>query len=249
MTPFEDPSDERLHRAFAELGSATRAEVRPPGTAHVAWAAGRRRARRVVGAWAAAVLLLGGGGYAAASATVLSGDRANPAASGSPTASAAPTPTPAPSSQSPAASSPSAVEAGGGTREPERCHTTDLAGRLVMPMKEPPMYYYLLLTNVSGRECQVYGFPGLALADLKGNWLPTTATWVGTPTLVRVPPGSTVWSRLTVGPVVTPCTTTAATLLVTPPDETTQLRIKPPPEVCGQKTIEAGPLTPMPLPE
>jgi len=48
------------------------------------------------------------------------------------------------------------------------------------------------------------------------------------------------------GPTALP---TAVALLVTPPDETTQLRVVPPPEVCGQKTLTVGPLTAPPLPD
>ena len=246
MTPFEDPADGRLYRAFEELGAATRAEVRPPGTGAVVRAAGRRRARRVVGVWAAAVLLLGGG-YAAASATVLSGDRAGPAASGSASTSTAPSPSSRPPSAPPSSASPTSAVEAGGTPGLDRCHTGDLVARLVRSPKEYGPYY-LLLTNVSGHECQVYGFPGMALADASGTWLPTTTTWTGTPSLVRLPTSGTVWAQITVGPPVPPCTKTAVALLVTPPDETTQLRVVPPPEVCGQKTLTVGPLTALPLP-
>jgi hypothetical protein len=126
--------------------------------------------------------------------------------------------------------------AGGGSAAvaPPRCHTGDLDARLQGAAgggAAGSVYLDLGLTNHSSHRCRVYGFPGMALIDSAGRWLPTTLRRDPTPaTLVTLTPGQTAWAvvhytHLPADDETMPCQPAAVGLVVTPPDETTQLTV------------------------
>jgi hypothetical protein len=160
----------------------------------------------------------------------------SPAAGTSGTASASaastlPTPTTPPSSTT----GPSATTSTPATPTGTRCHTPDLTGALSeMDAAAGHRYARLVLTNVSGRTCTVYGYGGLQLATASRQPLPTIQRRDPThpPKLVRLAPGgkaSTVlsWGAVPSGsePVTGPCEPLPSLLLVIPPDETSQLAV------------------------
>lgn len=139
-----------------------------------------------------------------------------------PTSSTTPTPSATPSPGTPA-------DASTGSR----CHTSDLSASL-SPQEAAAgnRYASLVLTNTSGTTCRVYGYGGIKLVGDKPipsrqHRDPSTP-----PKLLTVRPGAHVYSTLHWGAVTSTgdaqsgqCEPTATHLLVTPPDETTSLRI------------------------
>ncbi|MDX3098207.1 DUF4232 domain-containing protein [Streptomyces sp. ME01-24h] len=188
----------------------------------------------------------GGGGGATASAprtlpgsaAPASGDPASgdPAAggpaSGDPAGSEPPAPTapaggstgPAPTAHRPSDTVSTPPPAAG------RCHTSDL--RASIGRDDPGAgqeNFAVVLTNRSGRTCTVHGFPGVAFVNAAGEQVtvdPERAT--GQPARrVVLAPGAAAWSAMSFSnPAVTGVTTvTPAAVLVTPPDETSSLRV------------------------
>jgi Protein of unknown function (DUF4232) len=116
------------------------------------------------------------------------------------------------------------------------------------------IYQSVSLTNTSGETCWLYGFPGLLMLDAGGHTLPTHVVRVDgpvfpgiSPTPVRVvlAPGAAAPFYLHYGDVRSGDETTcpeARTLLVTPPDETHQLRIDDPMAPCQHGTIDVSPV-------
>jgi len=95
-------------------------------------------------------------------------------------------------------------------------------------------YARLVLTNVSGRTCTLYGYGGLQLATATRQLLPTIQRRdpMHPPRLVRLASGSKASSVLSWGavpsgsePVTGPCEQPPGLLLVIPPDETTSLAV------------------------
>jgi len=121
------------------------------------------------------------------------------------------------------------------TRAGTRCHTPDLTGALSeLGAATGHRYARLVLTNVSGHTCTVYGYGGLQLATASRQPLPTIQRRDPThpPRLVRLAPGGKASSVLAWGvvpsgsePVTGPCEPQPSLLLVIPPDETTQLAV------------------------
>jgi Domain of unknown function (DUF4232) len=151
-------------------------------------------------------------------------------------------------SGSPGASS----AAGGSTNEgprPDRCHTSELTGRLVAGSPGAGQRYATLtLTDTGGQTCTIDGYGGLGLAAADGSALPTRQNRVASPApvLVTLHPGQAVSAQLHWGAVTGTgdnapgaCQPTPATLRVIPPDETDALSVPwslgP---VCEQGTID-----------
>ncbi|WP_431949007.1 DUF4232 domain-containing protein [Actinacidiphila sp. bgisy167] len=112
----------------------------------------------------------------------------------------------------------------------ERCHTSDLKASI--GHNDPGAgqeNFPVVLTNRSGRACTVYGFPGLAFVNAAGEQVtvdPERAT--GQPARrVTLAPGAGAWAAMSFAdPAVTGVTTVIpAAVLVTPPDETSSLRV------------------------
>ncbi|HEV7899844.1 MAG TPA: DUF4232 domain-containing protein [Planosporangium sp.] len=128
-----------------------------------------------------------------------------------------------------------APAAGASSGQPGRCHTGDLDGRIDQSAggaAAGSVYLDLGLTNHSSRPCRIYGFPGMSLVDSAGRWLPTKLSRdaVG-PASIRLAPGQTAWAvihyaHLPADDETFPCQPAAVGLVVTPPDETTQLSVK-----------------------
>jgi hypothetical protein len=151
---------------------------------------------------------------------------------------------------------PGGGQAGGGTPQTDRCHTSGLALLSVGPSNGAAgnIYQELGLRNNSPNACWVYGFVGAAILDPGGKPLPTNVLrdtggrWfpfahVGTYT---VAPGATApfwmhWSDVPVGSL--PACTTGTGLLVTPPDETTQLRMNLSVMACNSGELDVSPVT------
>ena len=125
----------------------------------------------------------------------------------------------------------------GGTQGGNRCHTAGLAlstvgrpgagaGNIIQEFG---------LTNRTSSGCTFFGYVGMAMIDAGGNQLPTRVirdTGSFFPFAHRatytVPPGATApfwvhWEDVPTGSQ--PACTTSAGVIVTPPDETTQLRL------------------------
>jgi hypothetical protein len=92
------------------------------------------------------------------------------------------------------------------------------------------IYYPLEFTNLSGRACSMYGFPGVSAISRTGKQLGSPAGWAsggtfGTPRTVIVAPGATVHARLAYHDVgaYTPSAcdpvSTTVELRVYPPDQ------------------------------
>ncbi|MFE9097347.1 DUF4232 domain-containing protein [Streptomyces sp. NPDC007264] len=123
--------------------------------------------------------------------------------------------------------SPAASTGGKGTRT--RCRTSDL--RATVGADNPGAgqeNFPLVLTNRSGRTCTITGFPGAAFVDASGKQLgPDPRRSSGSPTKVTLAPGESAWAGLTFSnPEVSGARTASpASLLITPPDERTSLKV------------------------
>jgi hypothetical protein len=143
---------------------------------------------------------------------------------------------------------------GGG--QSDRCHTAGLslsavgqanagAGNVVREFG---------LTNRTTAACTFFGYVGMALIDGAGNALPTrvvrdTGSFFGFAhrATYTVPPGATApfwvhWEDVVVA--TQPACTTSAGIIVTPPDETTQLRLDGVQVMaCGGGELDVSPVT------
>lgn len=117
----------------------------------------------------------------------------------------------------------------------DRCHTSELTGRLVRAdAGAGQRYATLTLRNSGNRTCTIHGYGGLGLVDGSGRALPTKQVRAASPvpTTVRLAPGGTVSSDLHWGAIPGPgdnqtgdCQPTPAAVHVIPPDETTSLSV------------------------
>jgi hypothetical protein len=124
------------------------------------------------------------------------------------------------------------VPAAGATTAAAQCSTADLSGQLKPGSPGAGQRYAtVVLTNTSGRTCTVGGYGGLALLGAPRQGVPTDLRRVTSPapTPLTVSPGRSVrsllhWSAVAAAdePGAT-CEPTAATVVVTPPNETTAL--------------------------
>jgi Domain of unknown function (DUF4232) len=104
------------------------------------------------------------------------------------------------------------------------CGTDSLSlstGPYGAPGDSSQMHFAVILTNISPRSCTLQGYPGV---DLVGPDGPTYSLprQSGDPRPVTLAPGASASSRLTFLP--TPNGWVPSTILVTPPDATTQLQ-------------------------
>ncbi len=159
----------------------------------------------------------------------------------SPSASVCPDPTPtAPPTSGPVPSAPP-------TFGPARCHTSDLSASFAGTSGfHGGGSQNLVLTNKSQRPCRLYGNPGMLLIDAHGNALPTRVTRVGKRVGITIQPGQSGYAKVTSWVIPTsadngaPCNPPAAGVLITPPDETSQLKVMGDWQVCDGGHIEIG---------
>jgi len=124
------------------------------------------------------------------------------------------------------------VPAAGATTGVAQCSTADLSGQLKAGSPGAGQRYAtVVLTNTSGHTCTVGGYGGLGLLGAPGQGVPTDLRRVASPapTTVTLAPDGSVRSLLhwtvngaTDEPGAT-CEPTAATVVVTPPNQTTAL--------------------------
>ncbi|MGC0327910.1 hypothetical protein RKD23_000900 [Streptomyces sp. SAI-170] len=111
-----------------------------------------------------------------------------------------------------------------------RCHSAELAASV--GRNEPgagQWNFPVVLTNVSGRTCTVYGYPGAAFVDAEGRQLgPDPSREGGAPVRVTLAPGDSARAGLSyANPAVSGARTAVPrSLLVTPPDERKSLVVR-----------------------
>jgi uncharacterized protein DUF4232 len=189
-----------------------------------------------------AALLLSGcnGGDKSASPQHVSGTAApatgNASKSASPDTSSepsAPASSPDKSTQASSGSGDTKASSGGGAQEKSattsRCHTGDL--KATVGPNHPGAgqeNYALVLTNTSGSTCTVYGYPGAAFVNSKGqNVSINPHREGGTKQKITLSPGESAWSALSYSnPQMTGVATVQPdAILITPPDEKQSLKV------------------------
>jgi hypothetical protein len=111
------------------------------------------------------------------------------------------------------------------------------------------------MANASPVNCTVFGFPGVAMLDSKGNALPTRAvrnggpfSAVGAPTLFVLPPGKESTLGVAYSHVARSASdcSSAAQLAVTPPDERDHhnVNLPSPDSVCNGGELDVAPALP-----
>jgi Protein of unknown function (DUF4232) len=177
-----------------------------------------------------------------------------------PTTSEAPTATQAAggaASTAPSAAKPAAPVStptpSGQAQGPGRCHTSMLSAHVTLGSPGAGQRYaFLVLTNASGVTCQVFGYPGMQLANASSQPIVTAVVRVAaTPQVVTLAPGQPAYTLLhwTVVPATNEtgasCEAVPSVLLVTPPDETATLRASwPGGSVCQHGMIDVAPVKP-----
>jgi hypothetical protein len=146
------------------------------------------------------------------------------------------------------AGAPAAPRSNGGDARPERCHASELKGRVrMLGAAAGNRYAALILTNTSSAACRTYGFVGLQLTAADGTRLPTSVVRESRPEprSITLRSGKSAWTRIhwtvasgTGEPAAGPCEPQPSRLLVIPPDERTQLAAKwPSGSVCQHGKI------------
>src|SRR5215467_11088875 len=145
---------------------------------------------------------------------------------------------------------------GGSSSQLDRCHTAGLALAAVGRPNAGAgnVVQEFGLTNRGSAACTVFGYVGMALIDAGGNQLPTRVvrdTGSFFPFAHRaeytVQPGATApfwvhWEDVVVSSQ--PACTSSAGVIVTPPDETTQLRLDGIQMMaCGGGELDVSPVT------
>jgi hypothetical protein len=137
----------------------------------------------------------------------------------------------------PSAGASSGAQGGGSSSQVDRCHTDGLSFSALGPPNAGAgnVVREFGLTNRGGSPCTFLGYVGMALIDAGGNQLPTRVvrdTGSFFPFAHRaqytVQPGATAPFWVHSEDVVVasqPACTNSAGVIVTPPDETTQLRL------------------------
>jgi Protein of unknown function (DUF4232) len=102
------------------------------------------------------------------------------------------------------------------------------------------VYYHLKFTNLSGRACTLYGYPGVSAVDLAGRQLGSAASRNAAhrPNLVTLPSGATATAVLRIAeadnfPASRCRPVTAAGLRVYPPNQTAAKPIPFPFRACS----------------
>jgi Domain of unknown function (DUF4232) len=124
------------------------------------------------------------------------------------------------------------VSAAGAATGVAQCHTADLSGQLKPGSPGAGQRYAtVVLTNTSGHTCTIGGYGGLGLLGAPREGVPTDLRRVASPapTTVTLAPGGSARSLLhwtVIAAVDEPgatCEPTPATVVVTPPNQTTAL--------------------------
>ncbi|MEW1914851.1 DUF4232 domain-containing protein [Kitasatospora sp. NPDC085895] len=127
----------------------------------------------------------------------------------------------------PARSSAARVPAAAGGQAASRCHTSELKAD-VQIQPDRPGSAMVMLVNKGTRSCTVFGYPGFGGLLADNSRIDVTTARVaqpGPPTQITLKPGTTAFSGLAWAPCDksdTSCRVLSG-LVVTPPDETTQL--------------------------
>ncbi|MEU6549470.1 DUF4232 domain-containing protein [Streptomyces sp. NPDC046915] len=147
-------------------------------------------------------------------------------------APASPSAAPAGTSSSPKPTGKTAT-GGDGTVETAastRCHTSELSAAVGRNNPGAGQENFpIVLTNKSARTCTLRGYPGSAFVNAAGTQLgPDPKRSSGKATTVTLRPGASAWAGLTFSnPEISGAKTASpAALLVTPPDERDQLKVK-----------------------
>jgi Protein of unknown function (DUF4232) len=196
-----------------------------------------RRTEYVIGGLLAATALTGGilagcvGGPSSPSSTAGGAGTGSAAPGGSSSSATSAPPTSAQASASSSSASSSATTTG-----TPQCHTADLSGSVVLVPGSQAMGSELLnitLTDVSGHDCTVYGFPGLKLEDKNQDGQATQVTWdPGVPKQsITLTNGSSASTTVRFDddvpgsgePASGPCEPASLYLQITPPNEKSQL--------------------------
>lgn len=138
-----------------------------------------------------------------------------------------------------------------------RCHTTDLSPAVTVVKGSQAAGSELMnltLTNTSGHACTIFGYPGMMLQDQNGNGQATTVTRNHSLTPKTITLADTAAASTTVRfgfdvpgpgePTSGPCEPASYSLLITPPNETTQLTAPiggGPVTVCEKGTLDVLP--------
>lgn len=200
---------------------------------------------RIVGGTAvvlAALLLTGCGpeGNDTASPEHVNGTAAPATGDSSQSASPEDSDTPSPSASTPGSGEKSgggqseeSSSSGGGSETKQhttsRCHTSDL--KATVGPNHPGAgqeNYALVLTNTSGSTCTVYGYPGAAFVNSKGqNVSINPHREGGDKQKIALSPGESAWSAMSYSnPQMTGVATVQPdAILITPPDEKKSLKV------------------------
>ncbi|MFF4488078.1 DUF4232 domain-containing protein [Streptomyces sp. NPDC001544] len=111
-----------------------------------------------------------------------------------------------------------------------RCHTSELSAAVGRNNPGAGQENFpVVLTNKSARTCTLHGYPGAAFVNASGAQLgPDPKRSSGKAATVTLKPGQSAWAGLSFSnPEISEArTATPAALLVTPPDERDQLKVK-----------------------
>lgn len=123
-------------------------------------------------------------------------------------------------------------DSGGGEKKSDatdRCHTSDL--KASVGPNHPGAgqeNFALVLTNDSGQTCTVYGYPGVAFVNDKGQNVSINPNREGgDKRTITLSPGESAWSALSyTNPAMTGVATVVPdAILITPPDEKQSLKV------------------------
>ncbi len=134
-----------------------------------------------------------------------------------------------------------------------RCHTSQLSAHFVAGSPGAGQRYAtLLISNRNSTPCTLYGYPGAQLIGASGRPIQTKivrdrSRSVQAHTIVFDQQAKSEWHWTAVPggdePQSGACQPTAKTILVTPPDETTSLKLEWPFDaVCGHGRIDVTPI-------
>ncbi|MET8948927.1 DUF4232 domain-containing protein [Streptomyces sp. NPDC004542] len=111
-----------------------------------------------------------------------------------------------------------------------RCHTSELSAAVGRNNPGAGQENFpVVLTNRSARTCTLHGYPGAAFVNASGSQLgPDPRRFAGRAGTVTLKPGGSAWAGLSFSnPEISGAKTASpAALLVTPPDERDQLKVK-----------------------
>jgi hypothetical protein len=255
MAPMTDP-DNHFDRQFEGWLDRHRVEPLSPAPGafeRISRSARRRRTVRVTAVAAAVAVALTGATGVAYSIATGPGPVLPPGASASPSRSASPSPEP-PSPQPPVSAEPPSSPATSTPVQSARCHT----GELKVTARAGPgggaagsEYVWLVFTNVSGRTCTLYGYPGVSwVTGPSGQQVNDPTERAGaTPALVVLTPGGVAHAQVRhanpelYGPDCHPVQ--VAGFRVYPPDETAAVFVPWASQACSANGVNVGEVWPI----